>query len=72
MSSVTVSPKYQVVIPQNVRERMKLRPGQKLEVFYTGGSIKLVPVVAIEDAYGMFKGIDTDFQREKVDRDPRG
>lgn len=69
MASVTVSPKFQVVIPQVVRERMKLRPGQKLAVFYTGGSIKLVPVIPIEDARGLFKGLVNDFQRDKSDRD---
>ncbi len=70
MTSVTVSPKFQVVIPLDVRSSMKLKPGQKLEVFYKGHSIKLVPVIPIEEAYGMFKGLVNNFEREKTDRDP--
>jgi AbrB family looped-hinge helix DNA binding protein len=62
---VTVSPKYQVVIPRAVREAMKLRPGQKLEVFELGGLIRLVPVKSARKLRGFAKGIDTDVPRDR-------
>ena len=58
-TQVLVSPKYQIVIPKQVREMMKIRPGHKLEVIAYGNSILLVPVIPIKKARGMFKGIDT-------------
>ena len=72
MTSITVSPKFQVVIPQHVRDRMKLKAGQKLAVFHTNHSIRLVPIVPMAEARGMFKGLVHNFEREKIDRDPRG
>lgn len=68
MSTVTVSSKYQIVIPKAVRERLKLRPGQKIEAFAIGGRIELVPVRPISEMRGFLKGMDPDFEREP-DRD---
>lgn len=68
MTTVTVSSKYQVVIPKDVRERLKLRPGQKVEAFALGGRIELVPVRPIEEMRGFLRGMDPDFEREP-DRD---
>ena len=64
MSTVTVSSKYQIVIPKAVRERLKLRPGQKVEAFAIGGRIELVPVRPISEMRGFLKGMDPDFERE--------
>lgn len=64
MSTVTVSSKYQVVIPKAVRERLKLKPGQKVEAFAIGGRIELVPVRPISEMRGFLKGMDPDFERE--------
>jgi AbrB family looped-hinge helix DNA binding protein len=64
LSTVTVSSKYQVVIPKAVRERLKLRPGQKVEAFAIGGRIELVPVRPISEMRGFLKGMDPDFERE--------
>jgi len=61
---VTVSPKYQVVIPKEIRESLGIRPGQKIEVIQYGNRIELVPVRPISDALGLFAGIDTDIERE--------
>ena len=64
MQTVTVSPKYQVVIPKNVREAMQLRPGQKLKVIEYEGRIELIPDRDISELKGFLKGINTEFLRE--------
>lgn len=65
MQSVTVSPKYQVVIPKNVRESLKLQPGQKIQVIEYDGRIELIPERDIKELRGFLKGINTEFKREK-------
>jgi AbrB family looped-hinge helix DNA binding protein len=65
MSSVTVSPKYQVVIPKAVRESMNLLPGQKMQVVEYAGRIELIPERDIKELRGFLKGINTKFKREK-------
>jgi len=64
MHTVTVSPKYQVVIPKLIRETMKLRPGQKLRVIEYEGRIELIPDRDISELRGFLKGINTEFERE--------
>jgi AbrB family looped-hinge helix DNA binding protein len=64
MHTVTVSPKYQVVIPKNIRASLKLRPGQKMKVIEYDGRIELIPDRNIEDLKGFLEGINTDFTRE--------
>jgi len=64
---VTVSPKYQVVIPKDVRDKLKIRPGQKVEAFAIGSRIELVPVEPIERFRGRFPKLPP-FEREP-DRD---
>lgn len=68
MSSVTVSSKYQIVIPKEVRESMDIKPGQKLSFIVKGGVIYLVPVLSLDELQGFVKGMDTSDIREKVDR----
>ncbi len=65
MNTVIVSPKYQVVIPKNIRSSMKLRPGQKLKVIEYDGRIELIPARDISELKGFVRGIDTDFEREE-------
>lgn len=69
MNTVTISSKYQVVIPRAIREEFDLRPGQKLMFIPYKGTLRVVIVPPIEEAKGMFPGIDTDPQREKEDRE---
>jgi AbrB family looped-hinge helix DNA binding protein len=64
MQSVTVSPKYQVVIPKTIREALNLSPGQKLQVIEHAGRIELVPERDIKELRGFLKGINTEFKRE--------
>jgi len=64
MDTVTVSPKFQVVIPASIRAALGLRPGQKLRAIQLGDRIELVPVRPIKDARGFLKGIDTVIERE--------
>lgn len=69
MNTVTISTKYQVVIPRAIRERFDLKPGQKIMFIPYKKTLRIVIVPPIEEAEGMFAGIDTDPYREKVDRD---
>jgi AbrB family looped-hinge helix DNA binding protein len=64
MQSVTVSPKYQVVIPKIIREALNLRPGQKMQVMEYAGRIELIPERDIKELRGFVKGINTAFLRE--------
>ncbi|MEJ2641350.1 MAG: AbrB/MazE/SpoVT family DNA-binding domain-containing protein [Desulfosarcinaceae bacterium] len=64
MQTVTVSPKFQVVIPKEIREAMRLRPGQRLKVIEYEGRIELIPDRDIAELKGFLKGINTDFERE--------
>ncbi len=64
MSQVTVSPKFQVVIPKEVRARLSLRAGTKMEVFVFDGRLEMVPVVPIQELRGVLKGTQTDVPRE--------
>ena len=64
MEQVTVSPKYQVVIPAKVRRSLGIKPGQKVQVLLYEGRIELIPVVPIRNAKGFLKGISTDVERE--------
>ena len=65
MQSVTVSPKFQVVIPRPVRDRLHLRPGQKMQVVEYSGRVELIPERDISELRGFVKGINTDVKREK-------
>jgi AbrB family looped-hinge helix DNA binding protein len=64
MQTVTVSPKFQVVIPREVRESLHLRPGQKMQVIEYEGRIEFIPDRDISELRGFLKGINTDFERE--------
>jgi AbrB family looped-hinge helix DNA binding protein len=65
---VTVSRKYQVVIPKTVREKVKVKPGQKMTVLVIHGVINLIPVLSIDELQDIFRGMDISGYREEVDR----
>ena len=64
MDVVTVSPKYQVVIPKKVRQALKITPGQKVRVLVYENHIQSIPVVPMQEIRGFVKGIDTTMERE--------
>jgi AbrB family looped-hinge helix DNA binding protein len=64
MASVTVSPKFQVVIPKEIRKKFGLLPGQKIQVVVYGNRIELIPVMPVKRMRGFLKGIDTRVPRE--------
>ncbi len=68
MSTVTISPKYQVVIPRAVRERIQLHPGERLQVISFDDRIELVPVRPMRKMRGFLKGLDPTFTRDEDDR----
>jgi AbrB family looped-hinge helix DNA binding protein len=64
MKSVTISPKYQVVIPREVRESMEIKPGSKVQVLLYENRIELIPMKSLRRMRGFLKGIDTTVERE--------
>ena len=65
MKTVTVSPKFQVVIPREVRESLSIKAGEKMQVINYADRIELVPVRKIKSMRGFLKGIDTTVTREQ-------
>jgi len=64
MNAVTLSPKFQVVIPKAIREILRLKPGQKIQAIVYQNRIELIPVKSAKDMRGFIKGIDTEIERE--------
>jgi AbrB family looped-hinge helix DNA binding protein len=64
MEVVTVSPKYQVVIPLSVRQSLGIKPGNKVQVILYENRIELIPLQPIKKMRGFLKGIDTTIERE--------
>jgi len=65
MNTVKISPKYQVVIPKEIREKSGLKVGANLEIISYGNRIELIPIEPITKLKGFLKGINTDIQRKK-------
>lgn len=64
MASVTVSPKFQVVIPKDIREAMGIFSGQKVQILMYQNRIELIPLKPLKEMKGFLKGISTDVQRD--------
>lgn len=64
MEKVVISPKYQVVIPRRVREKLGLRPGQQVQVIPYENRIELIPLRPARELRGFLRGMNADFERE--------
>lgn len=67
MHTVKISPKFQVVIPQAIRQSLGLKPGQTVQAILYENRIELIPIQPMRSMRGFLKGIDTTIERE-VDR----
>ncbi len=65
MHTVTISSKYQVVIPKKIRANLDLKPGQKVQVISYKGRVELIPQQSMEHMRGFLKGIETTVDREE-------
>jgi AbrB family looped-hinge helix DNA binding protein len=68
MDTVTISSKFQMVIPRAIREKWKIKPGQKVRLIVYGNHLEVVPVRDIREARGFLKGMSSDVEREEEDR----
>ena len=64
MQTVTVSLKYQVVIPKSIREKLEITPGKKIQAILFNDRIEMIPIQPIKKMRGYLKGIDTNIERE--------
>jgi len=64
MESVTLSPKFQIVIPSKIRNSLKLKPGLKIQILVYGNRIELIPMKKISEMRGFLDGISTEVDRE--------
>ena len=65
MQPVTISPKFQVVIPKAIRQTLQLTPGQKMQAFVYEDRIELIPVRPVKQMRGFLKGLNTTIPREE-------
>ncbi len=64
METVTISPKFQVVIPQTIREALKLSPGEKMRVLQFGNRVEFIRVRGPKEVRGLLAGMDTSIERD--------
>jgi AbrB family looped-hinge helix DNA binding protein len=64
MNTVTVSPKFQVVIPRAIRKDLRLKAGEKLRVLRYADRMEFIPVRPIKQMRGFLRGMDTGIERE--------
>jgi AbrB family looped-hinge helix DNA binding protein len=68
METVTISSKYQMVIPRAIRKRWGIRPGQKVRLILYDNRLEVIPVREIQETRGFLKGMDSQIERERDDR----
>jgi len=68
MDTVKLSPKYQIVVPKRIREKMSLYPGEMFEVIGFEERIELIPILPMSSVRGFLKGFDPLFNRDERDR----
>ena len=64
METVSVSPKFQVVIPRSIREALGIRPGQKMQAMRYGDRVEVIPLKTLAQARGFLTGIENSVERE--------
>ncbi len=64
METVKISPKYQVVIPRQARESLRLRPGQRIRVLLYDGRLEFIPIRPMKEMRGFLRGVDTSVERD--------
>lgn len=65
MNVVTISPKFQVVIPREIRDHLELEPGQKVQALVFGNRIEFIPLRPAREMRGFLRGLDTTVHRER-------
>jgi AbrB family looped-hinge helix DNA binding protein len=65
MDTVTISSKFQMVIPRAIREKWNIKPGQKVRLIVYGNHLEVVPVRDIREARGFLKGMSSEIEREE-------
>jgi len=65
MTTITISPKFQIVIPKAIRDLMRLHPGQKLQAIAYEDRIELIPVRGLKDMRGFLRGIGSSVERDQ-------
>jgi AbrB family looped-hinge helix DNA binding protein len=68
METITISSKYQMVIPRTIREQWGIKPGQKVRLVLYGNRLEVIPVREIKEARGFLDGMDSEIEREREDR----
>jgi len=68
MDTVTISSKYQMVIPRAIREKWNVKPGQKVRLILIGKRLEVVPVRNLKEARGFLAGMSSKIEREEEDR----
>lgn len=68
MDTVTLSSKYQIVIPRAIREKWQVKPGQKVRLIIYGKRLEIVPVRDIKEARGFLQGMSSEIERDEEDR----
>lgn len=68
MRTVVISPKYQIVIPKEVREALNLAPGERLHIFHYQNRLVIMPVKNIKKMRGFLQGINAEIERDRSDR----
>jgi AbrB family looped-hinge helix DNA binding protein len=66
MAIVKISSQHQVTIPKEIRNKLKLRQGQKMQIFQVGERVELISLKNIKEARGFLKNIDTNLERDRI------
>ena len=68
MNQATVSSKYQIVIPSEIRKEYGIKAGQHIFFVKSNSGILIIPQIPLSELFGKLKGIDTTIERDEEDR----